>query len=216
MAMQFLRSLPDLEPSEYALAGAKASSLSRLQKLGLPVPPGIVVLATAFDAYIDHNNIRSEYEVLIDSVASSEASALAEQFAALFAGTELPPAVEAEVMIALDGIGHYIAVRSSATVEDTETAAWAGQLETTLNTGREGVTSSVKGAWRSLFSARALSYAQNRNISLRGQRVAVVLQAMVNAHVSGVLFTISPIGESNIRCCLRQFLGWAKPSSMAM
>jgi len=85
------------------------------------------------------------------------------------------------------------AVRSSATHEDQEGASAAGMHSTLLNLIREDeVLDGIKMCWSSLFQPRVLTYlrALGEDVSVS---VGVVIQAMVPAEVSGVLFTCNPL-----------------------
>ncbi len=84
-------------------------------------------------------------------------------------------------------------MRSSAVGEDGETASFAGQQETFLNVrGDEAVARDVRECWASYFAPRALFYRAQKG-TLSDTRMAVVVQEMVLAEKSGVLFTMDPI-----------------------
>jgi pyruvate,water dikinase len=87
-----------------------------------------------------------------------------------------------------------VAVRSSATAEDLPDASFAGQQETFLNIrGEEALLEAVKKCWASLWTARAIAYRIKNNIDQNTVALAVVVQEMVNAESSGILFTANPI-----------------------
>ena len=70
----------------------------------------------------------------------------------------------------------------------------AGQQETYLDVlGEEAVIESVRRCWASLWTARAIAYRAALNVPNREVGMAVVVQEMVPADVSGVLFTADPI-----------------------
>jgi pyruvate,water dikinase len=85
----------------------------------------------------------------------------------------------------------FVAVRSSALNEDGQNAAWAGQLDTFLNTRRESLMANIQRCWDSARSNRALAYAQQK--SLEAGKVAVVVQKMIQSDISGVAFSVHPI-----------------------
>jgi pyruvate,water dikinase len=90
-----------------------------------------------------------------------------------------------------------VAVRSSAMNEDGKEAAWAGQLETFLNVGREELLSAINKCRQSNGSERAASYAAAQGIS--AGNVAVIVQEMIFPSVSGVAFTKHPVtGENTV------------------
>ena len=84
-------------------------------------------------------------------------------------------------------------MRSSAVGEDGEGASFAGQQETFLNVrGDDAVARDVRECWASFFAPRALFYRAQKG-TLSDTRMAVVVQEMVLAEKSGVLFTMDPI-----------------------
>ena len=110
---------------------------------------------------------------------------------------EMSDELETELLAAFDELGaEYVAVRSSALAEDGHTAAWAGQLETYLNTTRNDLAQRVRYCWASLKSERAAAYANEHGVDIEKQKVAVVVQAMMQSEVSGVAFSAHPVTQS--------------------
>jgi len=89
-----------------------------------------------------------------------------------------------------------VAVRSSAPAEDGDSAAWAGQLETFLNTTNDNLIENIEACWASLGSDRAKAYAEENDVDLSTQKVAVIVQAMVQSDVSGVAFSVHPVTQN--------------------
>lgn len=113
-----------------------------------------------------------------------------------FTHQKLPIEVKEEILHAFDLLGsERVAVRSSAIAEDSLSASWAGQLESYLNTTRDTVIEHICQCWNSIQSERALAYAAEKNISEDKLLVAVVVQKMIDAEVSGVLFSVNPISK---------------------
>ena len=89
--------------------------------------------------------------------------------------------------------GASVAVRSSATAEDTESASFAGMNETFLNIkGGDSVVDAVRRCWASLFGARTVFYRAKRGFSQTDIDIAVVVQRQIQSTRSGVMFTINP------------------------
>ena len=86
-----------------------------------------------------------------------------------------------------------VAVRSSATAEDTESASFAGMNETILNVrGADAVLDAVRRCWSSLFGARTVYYRSKRGFGQADMDIAVVIQRQIEATRAGVMFTIDP------------------------
>lgn len=113
---------------------------------------------------------------------------------ASFYNQEIPVEIRGELYRAFDSLEmERVAVRSSATLEDSSSFSWAGQLETFLNVTRGSLLEKIRDCWNSIHSERALSYASQNNISEEKLKVAVVVQRMVDSESSGVIFTVNPV-----------------------
>ena len=119
----------------------------------------------------------------------------------LVVGAVVPESVEHEILGAYERLcGQYgadvdVAVRSSATVEDSEEASFAGQCESYLNVhGGESVVEHWKRCVASLFTERAVSYQLSKGLDPLASSLAVVVMKMVRSDLasSGVMFTLDP------------------------
>jgi pyruvate,water dikinase len=149
-----------------ALVGGKAANLGELDRLGMRVPPGFVVTTDAYRA------------------------------AGPVEGVPLPAGVRAAVLAAYAELGADapVAVRSSATAEDSADASFAGVQETFLWVrGAESVLDHVRRCWASLYSVESVSYRLHRGLPEDGLAMGVVVQRMVDARCAGVMFTRSPL-----------------------
>jgi phosphoenolpyruvate synthase/pyruvate phosphate dikinase len=89
-----------------------------------------------------------------------------------------------------------VAVRSSATAEDSRKHSWAGQLETYLNTTEAKLIENIIKCWTSLFSERANVYRKTNKLIVSEISVAVIVQKMVASEKSGIIFTANPVTNS--------------------
>lgn len=104
---------------------------------------------------------------------------------------------EKEIFAAFDKLkAKYVAVRSSATAEDSVKNAWAGQLDTYLHTSKRNLIKNIQKCWLSLFSSRAVSYRIEKKLQNKKISVAVVIQKMLNPEISGVCFTVHPVTKN--------------------
>ena len=88
------------------------------------------------------------------------------------------------------------AVRSSGTAEDLEGASFAGQYETILGVPLEGLPEAVRRVFDSAGASRVTAYREARGEASAGRgrpRMAVLVQAMVDADSSGVGYTANPL-----------------------
>ena len=198
--------LDEVDADDLDTVGGKAASLGELTAAELPVPPGFVVTAGTYRSFIEEAEIDDELFAAVDvdpedSAALREAEAAAEE---LILGSPLPDDVREEILesyrsMSVDGEAAFVAVRSSATAEDLPDASFAGQQETFLNVREEALIQRVKECWASLFTQRAIYYRQRKGFPHDEVDIAVVVQRMVDADRSGVMFTSHPsTGEPRI------------------
>lgn len=83
----------------------------------------------------------------------------------------------------------FVAVRSSATIEDSPTASFAGMFETVLNVSIEELIPAVKQVLDSASSKRVSQYMNARGLESSDKNVNVLIQKMVSSRVSGVCFS---------------------------
>ena len=190
--MSFTSSLGD--PREPTSLGGKAGNLGRLARLGLPVPPGFVVESSAFAA------LGTE---LSGPVARADAAA---RRAALLAAP-LPAGLAAELeerWRSLAPAGEALIVRSSALGEDSAAASFAGQLDSIFPVASLAeLENALRHCWASYFSDRCLAYQESGRGRLQG--MAVLVQLLVPARFSGVLFTRSPTGTGKADSMLGEY-----------
>jgi pyruvate,water dikinase len=184
-------------------AGGKGANLGELTRAGLPVPSGFVLLADAYLDAIDGSGVREELRLLAETAEVDDPAALrlsSERARTRIKGVALPEQIRSELLRAYHklGGGVRVAVRSSATAEDTASAAFAGMNETFTNVaGDEELIGRVLDCWASLFGERVLVYRVARRLSDEPV-IAVVVQQMVEADRAGVMFSADPAtGDPN-------------------
>ncbi|WP_254768445.1 PEP/pyruvate-binding domain-containing protein [Salinilacihabitans rarus] len=190
---------PTLRLTEPAAAdlpktGGKGANLAKLVDEGLPVPDGFCVTTTVYRTLVDDREIAARIDDLEDvaPTATDELREIASEIRERIRSKELSEGVERAIADELDPGRSYV-VRSSATAEDRPTASFAGQHETILDvTGIEDVSEAVLECMASLFADRAVTYRGTNDVPHDEVAMAVVVQRLVDADASGVLFTADP------------------------
>ena len=156
--------LGDPKSFEVALVGGKAANLSRLARLNHQVPDGFCIPVTVM-------NERQPAD-LYDDIAGA-----------------------VEGLQTCHGLSELVtAVRSSAVDEDGAEASFAGQHETFLNVvGPEAIVEAVEQCWESAHSERALAYRQQQGLTAEQPQLAVLVQQLVAADTSAVVFSANPV-----------------------
>jgi len=195
------REFGTLSRDDIALAGGKGANLGELTRAGLPVPAGFVVGSDVYAAFCDALELPDQIAALLEGIGADDDEgqrrACASVQALFFAGP-LPEQIAGAIASAYAKLSGAdgdaaVAVRSSATAEDTAAASFAGMNESYLNVrGVAAVEDAVRRCWASLFSPRSVSYRAQRGISGEGLDIAVVIQEQIEATRAGVMFTIDP------------------------
>jgi len=193
------RELSRLSKNDIAVAGGKGASLGELTKAKFPVPSGFVVLAEAFKRFLAETDLNVEVEAILGKVNHQDINSVdkaSNEIRDLIADAEFPPDIGEEVKKEFKRLGaQFVAVRSSATAEDSAVASWAGELESYLNVDEAGLLEAVKKCWSSLFTPRAIFYRFEKKLHKQPVAVAVVVQTMIQSEISGIVFTVHPVTE---------------------
>jgi pyruvate, water dikinase len=206
--MPFVMNLSEVSESDLPQVGGKAGKLGELVRQGLPVPPGFVLTTEAYRAFVEATELKTIIPAAlakIDPAEPATVEAAAETIRTAFETTPFPDDQRTAIASAYETFARqhaveFVAVRSSATAEDLEDASFAGLQETYLNvTGTEAVLVAVRKCWGSLFTPRVLVYRQKKGFAHGAVFLAVLVQKMVDATVSGILFTRDPnTGENHV------------------
>lgn len=155
--------------------GGKAENLHRLAGAGFEVPRWIVIPATELV-----NRLPFDYDTM-DGAAQAR----------YVHDADIPTYALHEITAYFPD-NFFLAVRSSAVGEDGKDHSFAGLFESYLYVAKDELETYIKRVWASLFSERVAAYAQQHGID-PVRRLAVIVQVMVPAEVSGVAFGANPV-----------------------
>lgn len=200
--MQYALSLESLDAGDTATAGAKAAKLGELARAGFPVPEGFVLTTEAYDYFLDASGLS---ELLPESFPSDAGAieTLAERIRDCINLASVPGEISEAIgahhrALADRSAAEMIyAVRSSASAEDTSAASFAGQHATYYYVREARLSAMVKACWGSLWSSSAISYRQAQGLRHSDVQMAVLVQRMIPAEVSGVAFSVNPVSGSD-------------------
>ncbi len=199
LALHDTRGSASLSQPEVDLAalGGKGCNLVKLARAGLPVPDGYILTTRAYREFTSANDLDARIWAALPAASQdpAELEAASAAIRDLFEKGKIPPDLAEAARQAYRSLGSPpVAVRSSATAEDLPEMSFAGQQDTYLNmVGEEALLKAVVNCWASLWTARAIGYRMRNQVAHRGAALAVVVQRMVPAEVSGVLFTANPL-----------------------
>jgi pyruvate, water dikinase len=186
------------EAGAAATVGGKGASLGELVRAGIGVPPGFAVTVRAFTAAMTAIDPSGALRAEIEALAADDLARIAPVSAALRAeiiGAPLPAPVADAITTGYAALAAPdVAVRSSATAEDSSAASFAGLQDTYLGvSGAAAVLESVRRCWASLYNAESIAYRRRLGLPEAGLAMAVVVQCMVRPRAAGVMFTRSPV-----------------------
>jgi pyruvate,water dikinase len=196
-------------PEEF---GSKAANLVRLAGAGLPVPSGFCVGASAYAEHVRSALPADSLGAALETVRASAPADRRTLLAKLRSEIEeapVSPVLAEQIEVACRDLGAgQMAVRSSATMEDLAGQSFAGLYDTFLGvSGTAEVVAAVKKCWASLWTDRAFDYREKNGFDHRAARMGVVVQWLVGADVSGVLFTADPVTGRDDRLVIEAVFG---------
>ena len=217
----FVKWFSELNKGSGSIAGGKGANLAEIYNLKVPVPPGFVVTAQAYDYFIKTAGLNDKIKILLGKIDYENTARLDEitkEIREYIVDAKMPEEMEAEILEAYETLsegdninektaheilkksssGIFVAVRSSATTEDLAEASFAGQQETFLNIkGNQDLLVAIKKCFASLFTPRATYYRNKKGFRHEAASLAVVVQKMVEADKSGVIFSKDPSARNN-------------------
>lgn len=198
--MTFIKSLTELKDPKISEVGGKGYSLAVLINNGFNVPQGFVITLDAFFKFLKDNNLIERIEKLASEIGENTFLEKSKEIRDLILDGEISEDIASEIEEHLNKINaQYVSIRSSAVSEDSLKASFAGLHDTFLNVKSEPelVLENIKKCWASLFTERAVVYRIRKEIPhLAG--MAVVVQEMIPAEVSGIAFTVHPLEKKTL------------------
>src|SRR5204863_3074458 len=197
---RFTRPLGELRRADATEFGGKSANLGDLIAAGVRVPAGFAVGVAAFRAFVEEAGLEAMIAARFRDAAGGGVDAVeatSEAIGEAMCLAPLPAVVHAELRGSYEELARAtgvdrpaVAVRSSALGEDGEDASHAGQQDTFLWVqGLEQVYDAVRDCWVSLYTPRAIGYRGGDATAAMG----VTVQQMVDAEISGVMFTCNPV-----------------------
>lgn len=196
--------LTDINPRHLVICGSKATNLGVLARRSRTAS-GFCLITTAYFQALSQSEKSEEFRRLTNQLTGKNIDELGDISAsiqALIKELPLPEEIERTLYKAYKSLlkgreGVKVAVRSSATAEDLPSASFAGLLESYLNQENwQQVKEAVIACWASLWTPRVIHYRLQKEMNHEEAGMAVIIQEMVPAQASGVMFTANPLTHS--------------------
>jgi len=192
-----VKSFTELRRPKISEVGGKGYSLTVLISNGFNVSKGFVIISDAFFEYLKHSYLMEKIEKLALTIDENNFKERSKEIKDLILGGKIPEDLGTKIKNHLDSLNaQYVSIRSSSVSEDSLKASFAGLHDTFLNVGSDPdfVLECIKKCWASLFNERAVIYRIKKEIP-RLESMAVVVQEMIPAEVSGITFTVHPLNK---------------------
>lgn len=215
--VDFVKWFSELNKDSGNFAGGKGANLSEIYNLKIPVPPGFVVTAQAYDYFIEKAGLKEKITELLNKINYEDTKQLdntTKEIRELILNSKFPKEMEQEILEEYETLSSadsdaqkgpamdilktasepiFVAVRSSATAEDLADASFAGQQDSFVNIkGNTNLLEHIKKCFSSLFTARATYYRHKKGFDHAKVSLAVVVQEMIDSTKSGVIFSKDP------------------------
>lgn len=215
--MKYICWFDQITPDDYARVGGKNGSLGimirELSKKHINIPNGFAITADAYWYFIEQNEFMVRMKKIMHGLKDYDDMAQLQktgaQMRALLLSGQIPDDLSAQIIGAYRKLSKQyqqsacdVAVRSSATAEDSPEASFAGQQETFLNIkGERALLEAYKKSIASLFTDRAIVYRHQHAFDDFGVALSTGVQKMIRSDKasSGVAFSLdTETGNENL------------------
>ena len=209
----FVKWFSELDKDSLAVAGGKGANLAEMYNIKIPVPPGFIVTAQAYNYFIEKAGIKEKMIELLsdmDYENTRQLDEITKKIREIMIDSEFPEEMRKEIVESYRNLSGdkdssvyevlnrfpeniFVAVRSSATAEDLPDASFAGQQDSFVNIkGGDNLIEAIKKCFASLYTSRATYYRHKKGFKHEDTSLAVVVQKMVDSDKSGVVFSKDP------------------------
>jgi len=220
--IEFIKWFSELDKNSGNIAGGKGANLAEIYNLKIPVPPGFVVTAQAYDYFIEKAGLKEKIKELLEKIKYEDTEKLekiTKEIRELIINSNFPKEMQEEILESYENLdvknldtakgtaleilkssseSLFVAIRSSATTEDLATASFAGQQDSFVNIkGKTELIKHIRKCFASLFTARATYYRNKKGFKHEQASLAVVVQKMIDSDKSGVIFSKDPTKKND-------------------
>lgn len=195
-------SLTDITNEHFDLTGAKAANLAEISnQVCLPVPNGFVITSRACRLFFNQAGVYKQIKKYLNDLDVNDIRALdkvCRTIKTLIMNSELPSEVEKTIAEKIEELADHsggnlhMAVRSSASGEDSLSSSFAGLYDRVLNVRPANMVRAYKEVLAGMFNPRAVFYRRTMGYRDIDDLMSVLCITMVDARSSGCMYTIDP------------------------
>ncbi len=187
--------------------GRKGFSLFQLKEMDVPVPEFFVLGSNVFTDFCSKSLDLAKTK-LLDKGRNPEG----DEVLNIFLNQEFSKEVQEDILSAYTRLSGFtdawVSVRSSVVFPANDNVSFSGIFSTELNVRKfEDLKIAIKKVYASLFTDDVVAYASKKDIDLSEVKLAVVVQKMVQAEISGVVFTVDPITQDDTKLGIEAVYG---------
>jgi len=207
----------EVDKDDISLVGGKGANLGEMIQAGFPIPEGFIITSDAYFTFLNLNNFQIQIKRILETVDvhdPQQHNEVSQKIKKLIISGEIPHYLAKQIISFYEKLGGrlkkhcLVACRSSATAEDLPDASFAGQQETFLNIkGEANLVNKVRECWASLFTPRAIFYRREKNFDHFRLGLCVIVQKMIQADTSGVIFTVDPVTNDKTKIIIEGIYG---------
>lgn len=209
MTLHFVKWLNEIRKTDISTVGGKAANLGEMFA-NFQIPDGFCITVSAFEKFLENGKIKEKINLLIKKLNINDlerTDLLSKEIRNLITKSKIQAEIQNEITRNYKKLNGFVAVRSSAVAEDLENASFAGQQATFLNVkGEKDLLKCIKECWASFYTARAIVYRQKNKFG-HEPKMAVVVQKMIDAKKSGVIFTVNPVNNDRNEMLIESAFG---------
>ena len=188
------------------IVGKKCANLGEMVRMGLAVPPGFAIPIDMYRKFIKETGAEDEMSSYIKELDETKGAGIqvfeemSENLRGAIEEKEMLPSARECISSYYTELCHKTGTENVAvSVRSAGTESRPGMFETYLNVrGIEEVLEKIKKVWASAFTPRAIAFRVNKGLAILGDELGVAVPKMVNAHASGIAFTVNPVdGDSS-------------------
>ena len=183
------------------IVGGKGWNLGRLKRYGFKIPVGATLSTTAYEYFISENKLLDSIEAIsqtatIDNIQEESSAKQLDLIRNQIRAGEIPSVIRDELKSTLQELNIFnksLAVRSSASTEDSSAHSFAGIHDSVLNViGLNSIILAIKECYASLWTSRAVAYRRKMKVPDQEMLLGIVIQEMVQAQAAGIGFSCDP------------------------
>ncbi|PIR58047.1 MAG: hypothetical protein COU71_00660 [Parcubacteria group bacterium CG10_big_fil_rev_8_21_14_0_10_38_31] len=202
----------DMNKIDLKVVGSKGIFLRDMFNAKVLVPPGFI-MTSVFEQFMEEAGLYARINTIMDAskVSLDDMNSIlhaSNEIVNLVNNINFPKSLETKVLNEFSKLkAEYVAVRPSFIIGDVLSLSLSREFPSQLNVSSDNLIRTIKRIWASSFSPASIAYRLEKNIEMKKPLVALLIQKMIDAEVSGVCFTSHPITKDRKQIVIEASFG---------